>query len=73
LKEGRGAKARGLDPDQARAEILPGLRDLMSTITRNDPAVNNAFRTQLVDWYLHRVYDELNGPLSDEIAPIPAS
>jgi hypothetical protein len=25
----------------------------------------------LVDWYLHRVYDELNGPLSDDIGPIP--
>lgn len=25
----------------------------------------------LEDWYLHRVYDELNGPLTDAIAPIP--
>ena len=73
LKEGQAAKARGLDPDQAKAEILPGLRELMVTITHDDPGVNNAFRTQLVDWYLHRVYDELAGPLSDEIAPIPAS
>lgn len=73
LKEGQAAKTRGLDPDQAKAEILPGLRDLMVKITGDDPRVNNAFRTQLVDWYLHRVYDEINGPLSDEIAPIPAS
>jgi glyoxylase-like metal-dependent hydrolase (beta-lactamase superfamily II) len=73
LKEGQAAKARGLDPDQAKAEILPGLRDLMVTITGDDPRVNNAFRTQLVDWYLHRVYDELNGPLSDDIAAIPVS
>jgi glyoxylase-like metal-dependent hydrolase (beta-lactamase superfamily II) len=73
LKEGRAAKARGLDPDQAKAEILPGLHDLMVTITGDDPRVNGAFHTQLVDWYLHRVYDELNGPLSDDIAAIPAS
>ncbi|HEV8348167.1 MAG TPA: hypothetical protein VGQ16_16440 [Vicinamibacterales bacterium] len=40
-------------------------------ITRDDAALNQAFDVQLVDWYLHRVYDELNGPLSDAIAPIP--
>jgi hypothetical protein len=26
---------------------------------------------QLVDWYLHRVYEELDGPLTDAIAAIP--
>jgi cyclase len=71
LREGKAAKARGLDPDQAKAAILPGLHDLIVTLTGDDPAKNNAFRTQLVDWYLHRVYDELNGPLTDAIAPIP--
>ena len=45
----------------------------MVRLTGNDPAKNDAFRTQLVDWYLHRVYDELNGPLTDAIAAIPAS
>jgi len=39
----------------------------------DDRAKNGAFRTQLVDCYLHRVYDELNGPLTDAIAAIPAS
>jgi len=73
LREGKAAKARGLDPDQAKAAILPGLHDLMVTLTGDDPAKNNAFRTQLVDWYLHRVYDELNGPLTDAIAAIPPS
>jgi glyoxylase-like metal-dependent hydrolase (beta-lactamase superfamily II) len=73
LREGKAAKARGLDPDQAKAAILPGLHDLMVKLTGDDPAKNNAFRTQLVDWYLHRVYDELNGPLTDAIAAIPAS
>lgn len=71
LREGQAAKLRGLDPDQAKAEILPKLHDTMVTITRDDPALNSAFATQLVDWYLHRVYDELDGPLTDAIAPIP--
>jgi len=58
---------------QAKDAILPGLRDLRIEITHDDPALNEAFRTQLVDWYLHRVYDELNGPLDDTIAAIPGS
>jgi glyoxylase-like metal-dependent hydrolase (beta-lactamase superfamily II) len=73
LREGKAAKAKGLDPDQARQSIAPMLHDLMVTITGNDPAKNEAFNVQLVDWYLHRVYDELNGPLGDEIAAIPKS
>jgi glyoxylase-like metal-dependent hydrolase (beta-lactamase superfamily II) len=71
LRRGREAKGQGLDPDEARAAILPELRDLKMKITRDDAALNQAFDVQLVDWYLHRVYDELNGPLSDAIAPIP--
>jgi hypothetical protein len=45
----------------------------MVTITGDKPAYNDAFRSQLVDWYLHRVYEELDGPLSDAISKIPAS
>jgi glyoxylase-like metal-dependent hydrolase (beta-lactamase superfamily II) len=71
LTQGREAKARGLDADQAKEEILPRLRDLMVTLTNDDPALNDQFRTYLVDWTLHRVYDELDGPLSDAIAAIP--
>jgi len=70
-KRGADAKARGLDPDAARAEIMPQIKDLMIAITGDQPAVNRAFEIQLVDWFLHRVYDELNGPLTDAIAPIP--
>jgi glyoxylase-like metal-dependent hydrolase (beta-lactamase superfamily II) len=73
LRGGKEARERGLDPDQAAASILPRLHPLMAKITRDDPAVNEAFRVQLVDWYLHRVYDELAGPLRDDIAPIPPS
>ena len=50
---------------------MPKLHDAMISITGDDPARNNAFKIYLVDWYLHRVYDELNGPLTDAIAPIP--
>jgi cyclase len=73
LREGKASRARGLDADQARDAVMPGLRDLMMKITHDDPAVNDAFRVQLVDWYMHRVYDELSGPLTDAIAPIPRS
>src|SRR5262245_56774230 len=71
LKEGRDAKARGLDADQAKEEIVPRLRDLMVAMTRDDPKLNDQFTVYLVDWTLHRVYDELNGPLKDDIARIP--
>jgi len=47
------------------------LRALKTQITGDVPATNNAFEIQLVDWFLHRVYDELAGPLTDAIAPIP--
>ena len=70
-KRGADAKARGLDPDSARAEIMPQIKELMVAITGDQPNVNRAFEVQLVDWFLHRVYDELNGPLTDAIAPIP--
>jgi cyclase len=73
IRQGKEARAKGLDPDQARDAMMPGLRGLMVKITRDDPALNEAFRVQLVDWYLHRVYDELSGSLTDAIAPIPRS
>jgi glyoxylase-like metal-dependent hydrolase (beta-lactamase superfamily II) len=71
LKTGKDAKARGLDADQARDEALPRLRTAMIAMTRDDPTLNEQFRIYLADWFMHRVYDELNGPLSDAIAPIP--
>ena len=73
LREGKAAKAKGLDPDQAKEAIFPGLHDLMVAITGDKPPLNNAFKSQLVDWYLHRVYEELDGPLTDAISKIPAS
>jgi cyclase len=73
LRRGREAKALGQGADQAKADILPGLRPLMQKITHDDPKQKEPFEVYLVDWYLHRVYDELSGPLSDEIGPIPVT
>ena len=50
---------------------MPQIKELMMQITGDSRAANRAFEIQLVDWFLHRVYDELNGPLTDAIAPIP--
>jgi cyclase len=69
---GPGAKARGLTAFQASDEAYPTLRELMVQLTGDDPGRNQAFRSQLVEWFMHRVYDELNGPLTDAIAPIPS-
>ena len=71
LKEGRAAREQGLNPDQARDAIMPRLQFQMLQIAGDDAGRQAAFKTQLVDWYLHRVYEELAGPLSDDIAPIP--
>ena len=71
LTGGKDAKARGLDPDQAREEIFPRLHDAMVSMTKDDPKLNDQFRIYLVDWYMHRVYDELNGALGDAISAIP--
>lgn len=73
LREGKAAKARGQTPDQAKDAIMPSLRELMVQITGDDAGRNGAFKQQLVDWYLHRVFEELDGPLSDAIGPIPQS
>jgi glyoxylase-like metal-dependent hydrolase (beta-lactamase superfamily II) len=71
LRQGKDAKGKGLDADAAKKIILAELAALKSKITFDSPSLSNAFDVQLVDWYLHRVYDELDGPLSDAIAPIP--
>lgn len=71
LREGRAAKDRGLSADQAKEELLPRLHDQMIRITKDDPRLNADFKVQMVDWFLHRVYDELDGPLGDAIAGIP--
>ena len=69
---GKSAKERGLTVPQARAFVKDSVQDLRRQLTHDDAALDEAFGIYLVDWYLHRVYDELDGPLSDEIGPIPA-
>lgn len=71
LRQGKAAKEQGLDADQARVQILPTLKDLRAKITNDDPRQNELFAVYLVDWYLHRVYYELAGPLTDAIARAP--
>jgi glyoxylase-like metal-dependent hydrolase (beta-lactamase superfamily II) len=71
LKRGGDAKARGLDVHQARDAILPEMRDLVASMTNGEKTLEDQFRIYVGDWFLHRVYDELNGPLTDAIAPIP--
>lgn len=72
LRLGTAAKARGLTVEEARAEATDSVGDLRRRLAGDDSAATAAFGLYLVDWFLHRVYDEQNGPLSDDITPIPA-
>ena len=71
LEQGKAAKARGLDVEEARAEVMPLLAGPMKVMTNDDTNLKQAFGVYIVDWYLHRVYEELDGRLTDSIAPIP--
>lgn len=73
LRQGKEAREKGLAVDEATEAILPSLESYQRTITGGDPKLHDSFRIYLVDWYLHRVYEELDGPLTDAIAPIPRS
>jgi cyclase len=73
LREGKAAKARGVSTDEARDAMMPMLREPMLRLTHDDARLNADFKTQMVDWFLHRVYEEVDGPLTDAIAPIPKS
>lgn len=68
---GAAARARGLSAFAAADEAYPLVREQMLVLTGDHPPLNQAFRSQLVEWFMHRVYDELAGPLTDAIAPIP--
>jgi cyclase len=73
LRDGAAARQKGLDVDAARETILPTLAAPMRAMTHGDESLVRQFKTYLVDWYLHRVYEELDGPLGNGIAPIPKS
>lgn len=71
LLQAKEARAKGLTAKQALAVISPRLVELRARITGDDPRLNQQFDLYLVSWYLHRIYDELAGPLTDAIAPPP--
>jgi glyoxylase-like metal-dependent hydrolase (beta-lactamase superfamily II) len=71
LQAGKEARARGLDADQMREEMMPRLGVLRERITGGNAKLNPQFDVYLVDWYLHRVLEEQNGPLTDAISAIP--
>lgn len=71
LQAGKEARARGLDADQLREELQPRLREWRERMTGGDAKLYPQFDVYLVDWYLHRVLEEQNGPLSDAISAIP--
>lgn len=71
LRQGKQARERGLSAKEAIAAISPSLRELRTRITADDPRLNQQFDLYLVSWYVHRVYDELAGPLTDAITPPP--
>jgi cyclase len=71
LRQGKEAKAKGLAAKDALVQIAPTLKELRTRITKDDPGLNQQFDIYLMTWYLHRVYDELSGPLSDAITPPP--
>jgi glyoxylase-like metal-dependent hydrolase (beta-lactamase superfamily II) len=72
-RQGKAAREAGLDADAAKEKILrsPLFTPLRARITGGSTELGAAFDVQQADWFLHRVYDELAGPLGDEIAPIP--
>lgn len=71
-EHGAKARARGLDAFAAADEAFPLVREPMLVLTGDNAQLNQAFRGQLVEWFMHRVYDELAGPLTDAISPIPS-
>lgn len=72
LRQGSDAKKKGMNVETAKDFIFTNMRDLMIKMTGDSPSAHAAFKTQMVDWFLHRVYEEVDGPLTDAIAPIPA-
>jgi glyoxylase-like metal-dependent hydrolase (beta-lactamase superfamily II) len=67
------AKTGGRTVDQAKTEILAdsavlGLRD---ALTGGNAQQNQQFALYMVDWFVRRVYQELDGTLDDSIPKLP--
>ena len=71
LDEGKRAKARGLDAMWRKRRSWLKLHDQDGRLDPRRAGPERSVQTYLVDWYLHRVYDELDAPLTDAIATIP--
>ena len=70
---GRAAKAGGTSVEHAKAAILADstVLALRERITGGEASRNEAFALYLVDWFVRRLYQELDGPLSDSIPRAP--
>jgi hypothetical protein len=69
----RDAKARGATVEQAKGTILADAEvlSLRDTITGRDARRHDAFALYLVEWFVKRVYQELDGTLDDTIPRTP--
>jgi glyoxylase-like metal-dependent hydrolase (beta-lactamase superfamily II) len=70
---GREAKAAGKSVGQARDAIFAdhSVLDLRTQITGGDAKLNESFAVYLVEWFVRRLYDELDAPLDDSIPSAP--
>jgi glyoxylase-like metal-dependent hydrolase (beta-lactamase superfamily II) len=71
LARAREDKAHGLTPDETRKNVSGEIATLKAGILQGHEELSAAFDVQLVDWYLHRAYEELEGPLTEAISAIP--
>jgi glyoxylase-like metal-dependent hydrolase (beta-lactamase superfamily II) len=69
----RAAKAGGATADAAAKAIRedPRIVSLRSRITGGDSSRDGAFGVYLVDWFVRRVYQEIDGTLDDSIPAAP--
>lgn len=69
----RALMTRGVPAASAKDSVLADaeVQRWREVITGGDAARNETFALYLVDWYVRRVYDELQGTLTDSIPRLP--
>ena len=69
----RALRARAVAAAAAQDSVLADqeVRRLRDVLTGGDTSRNDAFALYLVEWYVRRVYQELDGTLDDTIPRIP--
>ena len=67
------SKSKGLTTDQAKEVILadPDVLRYRAAITGGAAPSNESFAVYLVDWFVRRVYQEIDGTLNDSIPRAP--